>query len=64
MLIVTFSIRLATEPHSQRWNKILISEYDFAVNDVMTAIHKTFIIHDLVNKSLIAKMPLVERTFV
>ena len=30
----------------------------------MTAIHKTFIIHDLVNKSLIAKMPLVERTFV
>ena len=30
----------------------------------MTAIHKTFIIHDLVNKLLIAKMSLVERTFV
>ena len=45
----TVSIRLATEPHSQQWNKILISEYDFAVNVVID-------IHDLVNKLLIAKI--------
>ena len=40
---VTFSIHLAREPHSQRWNKMLISEYDFAVNVAMVisiAIHK------------------------
>ena len=63
-MIATFSICLATETHSQWWNKILISEYDFDVNVVVTAIYKTFIIHDLVNKLLIAKMSLVERTFV
>ena len=49
-----FSIPLVTEPHSQRWNKILITEYDFAVNAVMTAIHKIFTVHDLANKLLIA----------
>ena len=41
--------------------KILISEYDFAVNVVMT-IYKTFISHDLVNKLLIAKICLAEKT--
>ena len=41
--------------------KILISEYDFAVNVVMT-IHKTFISHNLVNKLLFAKISLVEKT--
>ena len=35
---------------------MLISEYDFALNIVMTAIHKIFIIHDLVNKLLITKI--------
>ena len=38
-----------------------ISEYDFAVNVVMT-IHKTFISHNLVNKLLTAKISLVEKT--
>ena len=37
------------QSHSQRWNKILISEYDFAVNAVID-------IHDLVNKLLITKI--------
>ena len=55
-MIATFSIPLATEPHSQQWYKILISEYDFAVNAAMSSIHKLFIIHDLVNKLLIAKI--------
>ena len=41
--------------------KILISEYDFAVNVVMT-IYKTLISHDLVNKLLIAKICLAEKT--
>ena len=63
-MIATFSTRLATEPHSQRWNKILISEYDFAVNIVISAVHKLFIIHDLVSKLLITKISLVERTSV
>ena len=44
MRVDTFSIRLATEPHSQRRNKILIFENDFAVNVVMTAIHLLFMI--------------------
>ena len=58
VLIVSYSIRLATEPHSQWWNKILITEYDFAVNVVTAtnnAIHKAFIGHDLDNKLFIAK---------
>ena len=58
MKIDSYSIRLATEPHSQWWNKILISEYDFAVNVVTAtnnAIHKAFIGHDLDNKLFIAK---------
>ena len=63
-MVATFSTRLAAEPHSQRWNKILISEYDFAVNIVISAIHKLFIIHDLVSKLLITKISLVERTSV
>ena len=53
MLIASFSIRLATESHSQPGNKILITEYDFAVNVVMIKsinIHKIFISHDLINK--------------
>ena len=40
-------------------NKILISEYNFAVNvvmDINIAIHKAFITHNLVNKLFIAKM--------
>ena len=40
---------------------MLISEYDFAVNVVIVtdiAIHKIFIIHDLVNKLLIIKTSL------
>ena len=48
MLSYRFFIYLATEPHSQRWNKILITECDFAVN-TFTAINKVFISHDLVN---------------
>ena len=35
---------------------MLISEYDFALNIVITAIRKIFIIHDLVNKLLITKI--------
>ena len=45
LLIATFSIRLATEPHSQQRNKILIAEYNFVVNVVMVisiAIHRSF----------------------
>ena len=52
-----FFIYLATEPHSQGWNKTLINEYDFAVNAV-TAINKVFISYDLVNKLFIAKVSL------
>ena len=52
-MIATFTIHLATEPHSQRWNKILISEYDFVVNVIMAI---GIAIHDMVNKLLIAKI--------
>ena len=39
-----------------------MSEYDFGVNVAMSTIHKIFIIHDLVNKLIIAKISLVGRT--
>ena len=45
--MTSFFNRLATEPHNQRLNKILISEYDFAVNVVIVInidIYKIFII--------------------
>ena len=67
MLIVSYSVRLPTEIHSQQWNKILITEYDLAVNVVMVtniAIHKAFISHDLVNKLFIAKMSLAKRALI
>ena len=35
---------------------MLITEYNFTVNVVMSAIYKTFIIHDLVNKLLVTKI--------
>ena len=35
---------------------MLITEYDFTVNVVMSAIYKAFIIHDLVNKLLVTKI--------
>ena len=57
MLTAWFFSYLAIEPDSQRRNKILITEYDFAVNAV-TAIDKVFISHNLVNKLFIAKMSL------
>ena len=46
-----------------------MSEYEFAVNIVIRAIHKIFIIHDLVNKLFINKLSItkissVERTSV
>ena len=41
--------------------QIIIGKYNFAVNVVMTAIHKTFISHHLANRLLIAKMSLIER---
>ena len=37
---------------------------DFAVNVVMTAMHKISISHDLVNKLLIAKMPLAKTSII
>ena len=43
--------------------KMLIIEYDFAVNVVMVigvAIHNIFIINDLVNKLLITKISLTK----
>ena len=42
---------------------MLISEYNFAVNDVMVidiAVHKILIIHDLVSKLLITKVSLAK----
>ena len=58
-LVVGFTENLI-EPHSQRWNKVLISEYDFAVNVIK--IISIGIHNDLVNKLLIAKISLVRRT--
>ena len=39
-----------------------MSQYDFIANIIMT-IHNTFISHDLVNKSLIAKISLAKTYF-
>ena len=65
VLIDSFFIHSVTEPHSQRSNEILRSEYNFAVNVVMViniTIHKVFISHDLFNKLLNATITSIERT--
>ena len=58
-----WSIRLATEPHSLRQNKILITEYDFAVNVVMViniTVHKEFIVMIRLINYLYTKMSLAK----
>ena len=63
MLMDPWSIRLATEPHSLRQNKILITEYDFAVNVVMViniTVHKEFIVMIRLINYLYTKMSLAK----